>query len=74
MTAGTLSMEVESLLSFDRIIVTGTATINSALVLEFGTYVPAVNNTFQFITATTYAGAVTSVTINHEFRHDYGNL
>lgn len=63
---GNLSMEVESLVSFDRIIVTGTATINGTLTPEFGAYAPAVGNTFQLVSATIYNGtlSVNPPTIN----------
>lgn len=55
---GNLSMEVESLVSFDRIIVTGTATINGTLTPEFGTYAPVDDNTFQLVSATIYNGTL----------------
>jgi hypothetical protein len=60
---GTLNMEIEEQTMFDRIIVTGTATVNGTLDLEFVSYTPNVFDDFGLITATFYAGSVSTVMV-----------
>lgn len=73
---GTLNMEIEGESSFDRIIVTGNADVTGTMAPEFTMmYTPDPNDDFNLITAATYSGTISTLSVTPaSFSCTYNNM